>query len=78
MYYIIIVFLIILPILTFFGGYKLGDKKDDPVGNLLYAEDPEDGVYFFMELTKQPKDILKKKEIILKVGKNNSSYNGKN
>lgn len=76
MNYIMISLIIILPIIFFIIGYKIGTKRDDPVGWLLTAEDPDDGVYFFMELETEPKYILQKREITLRVGKNNNSYNG--
>lgn len=70
---IVIVLLFTLPLIGFILGYKLGNKYEAPVGSLICTSD-EDGDYFFLELDKLPDDFVKKKEIVLRIRKKNSSY----
>jgi hypothetical protein len=62
--------IMMLCILTFIIGLilGLGGHKVAPVGTLrIDNSDPEDGPYLFLELSTDPKVLMKEKEVLLKV-----------
>jgi len=42
-------------------------KKEEPVGTLHIANDPEDGPYLFLELEKQPEELYSKESVVFYV-----------
>lgn len=42
-------------------------KKEEPVGTLHIADDPEDGPYLFLELEKSPEELYSKKSVVFYV-----------
>jgi hypothetical protein len=42
-------------------------KKEEPVGTLHIANDPEDGPYLFLELDKKPEELYSKSTLVFRV-----------
>ena len=42
-------------------------KKEEPVGTLHIANDPEDGPYLFLELDKKPEELYSKSTLAFRV-----------
>ncbi len=42
-------------------------KKEEPVGTLHIANDPEDGPYLFLELDKKPEELYSKSTLTFRV-----------
>lgn len=42
-------------------------KKEDPIGTLHIANDPEDGPYLFLELEKKPEELYSKSTLTFRV-----------
>ena len=39
-------------------------KKEEPVGTLHIANDPDDGPYLFLELDRKPEELYSKKSVV--------------
>ena len=51
--------------LTIIFSRRSDRKKEEPVGTLHVAEDPEDGAYLWLELAKPVEDIMTEQAIAL-------------
>lgn len=74
---ILILLYIVAVVISILIGYFFGRalRKIPTSGNLLSAYDPVDGLYLFLELEQEPKDILKHDYVIFRVRKSSKPYN---
>lgn len=59
--------LLAIGIITFAAGYKLAmyTSKDEAIGTLkIDSSDPDDGPYLFLELKKNPNDVIGDKKYV--------------
>lgn len=54
-------------ILAFIFSRRSDRKKEDPIGTLHIANDPDDGPYLFLELAKRPEELYSKETVVFYV-----------
>lgn len=57
-------FCVIVIVLAIIFSRRSDRKKEEPVGTLHIANDPDDGPYLFLELEKKPEELYSKKSVV--------------